>query len=63
MTAGCWRRTDRRSQLDPRAQARLAPGEVVDHKRLDGVFAWIVASGASVTPLGQAFVAGGRAGL
>jgi hypothetical protein len=25
----------------PKDQARLAPGEVVDHKRLDGVFAWI----------------------
>lgn len=29
------------SQLYPKDQARLAPGEVVDHKRLDGVFAWI----------------------
>jgi len=31
------------SQLYPKDQARLAPGEVVDHKRLDGVFAWIAA--------------------
>jgi hypothetical protein len=29
------------SQLYPKDQARLAFGEVVDHKRLDGVFAWI----------------------
>jgi len=29
------------STLYPKDQARLAPGEVVDHKRLDGVFAWI----------------------
>jgi transposase len=31
------------SQLFPKDHARLAPGEVVDHKRLDGVFAWIAA--------------------
>jgi hypothetical protein len=31
------------SQLYPKDQARLAPGQVVDHKRLDGVFAWIAA--------------------
>jgi hypothetical protein len=30
------------SQLYPKDHARVAPGEVVDHKRLDGVFAWIV---------------------
>jgi hypothetical protein len=31
------------SQLYPKDHARLAPGDVVDHKRLDGVFAWIAA--------------------
>jgi len=29
------------SQRYPKDQARLTPGEVVDHKRLDGVVAWI----------------------
>jgi hypothetical protein len=32
-----------RSRRYPKDQARLAPGSVVDHKRLDGVFAWIAA--------------------
>ena len=31
------------STLYPKDHARLAPGEIVDHKRLDGVFAWIAA--------------------
>jgi hypothetical protein len=31
------------STLYPKDHARLASGEVVDHKRLDGVFAWIAA--------------------
>jgi hypothetical protein len=31
------------STLFPKDHARLASGEVVDHKRLDGVFAWIAA--------------------
>jgi hypothetical protein len=30
-------------RLHPRDQAQLVPGVVVDHKRLDGVFAWIAA--------------------
>ena len=29
------------SQLFPKDHARVAPGSVVDHERLDGVFAWI----------------------
>jgi hypothetical protein len=31
------------SQLFPKDHARVGPGDVVDHKRLDGVFAWIAA--------------------
>jgi hypothetical protein len=31
------------SRRFPKDQARVAPGRVVDHKRLDGVFAWIAA--------------------
>jgi hypothetical protein len=31
------------STLCPKDHARLGSGEVVDHKRLDGVFAWIAA--------------------
>jgi hypothetical protein len=30
-------------RLHPRDQAQLVPGVVVEHQRLDGVFAWIAA--------------------